>query len=174
MQPLDNRGKWTIWNHGLLKNLKHTAVTSLSQRSRLKSPTSRLFTQPFIETQIKENIKATRHWPLGGEFPAQRASYAENVSIWWRHHEQEAQYTVCILCGIDCMLPLASISQPSPPAHSMGSSFRLGVSGLTHWPLKDVEIIFSVFFKPFCYLMPSALHVKSVEGEYQITWANVD
>ena len=23
-----------------------------------------------------------------GEFPAQRASYAENVSIWWRHHEK--------------------------------------------------------------------------------------
>ena len=22
-----------------------------------------------------------------GEFPAQRASNAENVSIWWRHHE---------------------------------------------------------------------------------------
>ena len=49
-------------------------------------------TQPFIKTQIKENIKAPRHWPLCGEFtgtgelPAQRASYAENVSIWWRHH----------------------------------------------------------------------------------------
>ena len=25
--------------------------------------------------------------PGTGEFPAQRASYAENVSIWWRHHE---------------------------------------------------------------------------------------
>ena len=36
--------------------------------------------------QIKENIKAPRHWPLCGEFPAQMASYAENVSIWWRHH----------------------------------------------------------------------------------------
>ena len=24
--------------------------------------------------------------PVIGEFPAQRASYAENVSIWWRHH----------------------------------------------------------------------------------------
>ena len=24
--------------------------------------------------------------PGTGEFPAQRASYAENVSIWWRHH----------------------------------------------------------------------------------------
>ena len=23
---------------------------------------------------------------VAGEFPAQRASYAENVSIWWRHH----------------------------------------------------------------------------------------
>ena len=51
-----------------------------------------LFTQPFIQTQIKENIKAPRHWPLcgeftgTGEFPAQKASYAENVSIWWRHH----------------------------------------------------------------------------------------
>ena len=42
--------------------------------------------------QIKEIIKAPRHWPLcgeftvTGEFPAQRASNAENVSIWWRHH----------------------------------------------------------------------------------------
>ena len=57
-----------------------------------QTPASRLFTQPFIQTQIKENIKAPRHWPLCveftgiGEFPAQRANYAENVSIWWRHH----------------------------------------------------------------------------------------
>ena len=29
---------------------------------------SRLFTQPFIQAQIKENIKAPRHWPLWGEF----------------------------------------------------------------------------------------------------------
>ena len=49
------------------------------------------FTQPFIQAQIKENIKAPRHWPLcggfmvTGEFPAQMVSNAENVSIWWRH-----------------------------------------------------------------------------------------
>ena len=30
--------------------------------------------------------------PVTGEFPAQRASNAENVSIWWRHH-------VIIMCG---------------------------------------------------------------------------
>ena len=30
------------------------------------------FTQPFIQTQIKENIKAPRHWPLCGEFTGDR------------------------------------------------------------------------------------------------------
>ena len=46
----------------------------------------------LIRAQIKENIKAPRHWPLCGEFtrnrwiPAQMASDADNVSFWWRHH----------------------------------------------------------------------------------------
>ena len=56
-----------------------------------KSPASRLFTQPFIQTQIKENIKAPRHWwPVTGEFLAQIASNAENVSIWWCHYERDS------------------------------------------------------------------------------------
>ena len=32
----------------------------------------RLFIQPFIQAQIKENIKALRHWPLSGEFTGDR------------------------------------------------------------------------------------------------------
>ena len=58
----------------------------------MNSPASPLFTLPFIQAQITENIKAPRHWPLcgeftvTGEFPAQRANNAENVSIWWRNH----------------------------------------------------------------------------------------
>ena len=43
-------------------------MTSYWARWRLKSPASRLFTQPFIQAQMKENIKAPRHWPLCGEF----------------------------------------------------------------------------------------------------------
>ena len=39
-----------------------------------------LFTQPFIQAQIKENIKVPRHWPLWGEL-------TENVFIWWRYHD---------------------------------------------------------------------------------------
>ena len=35
----------------------------------LKSPAPRLFSQSFIQAQIKENIKAPRHWPSCGETP---------------------------------------------------------------------------------------------------------
>ena len=47
-------------------------VTSKWAQRRLKSPPSRLFTQPFIRVQIKENIKAPRHRPLCGEFTGDR------------------------------------------------------------------------------------------------------
>ena len=92
----------------------HHNITMTSQwpRWRLKLPASRLFTQPFIQTPIKENIKAPRHRPLcgeftgTGEFPARRASYAENVSIWWRHHYE----TVRLIHGL--RLPLFPIKPP--------------------------------------------------------------
>ena len=46
-----------------------------------------MFTQSFIQKQIKENINAPRHWPLWGEFtgdrwvPRPKASNEENVSF---------------------------------------------------------------------------------------------
>ena len=47
-------------------------------------------TQPFFQKQIKENIHVidlcAGNSPVIGEFPAQRASNKEIVSIWWRHH----------------------------------------------------------------------------------------
>ena len=35
--------------------------------------------------------------PVTGEFPAQKASYAENVSIWWRHHGCREVYNIAVL-----------------------------------------------------------------------------
>ena len=76
----------------VLDSITIITMTSFWARWRLKSPAWRLFTQPFIQAEIKENIKTPRHWPLCGEFaghrwtPAQSASNAENVSIWWRHY----------------------------------------------------------------------------------------
>ena len=62
-------------------------------RWRLKSPALRLLTQPFIQSadQSKHESSASLAFVGNlaptGEFPAQRASNAENVSFWWRHHE---------------------------------------------------------------------------------------
>ena len=47
--------------------IRHISVTSWWARWRLKSPASRLFTQPLFSRRIK-NIKAVRHRPLWGEF----------------------------------------------------------------------------------------------------------
>ena len=40
--------------------------------STVESQTTSLFIQSFIQAQIKENIKAPRHWPLWGEFTGDR------------------------------------------------------------------------------------------------------
>ena len=79
--------------HAQLAALRAQGCREETMVCRALSPVSWLFTQPFFQTQIKQNIKAPRHWPLcgeflpgTGEFPAQMASNAENVSIWWRHH----------------------------------------------------------------------------------------
>ena len=80
-------------------------------RWRFKSPASWLFTQPFIQAQINENIKAPRRWPLWGEFtgefpPPQMASNAENVSIWWRlliamcYPQSAIESIVVLLCSL--------------------------------------------------------------------------
>ena len=57
-----------IWGYG-----PRIRLTSYWARWRLKSPASSLFTQPFIRAQIKENIKAPRHWPLCEEFTGDRS-----------------------------------------------------------------------------------------------------
>ena len=62
--------------------------------SQITGSASPLFTQPFIRAQIKETSKpratglCAGKSPGTGEFPAQMASNAENVSIWWRLHDQ--------------------------------------------------------------------------------------
>ena len=54
----------------------------------------------LFQTQIKENIKlrvtglCEGNSPITGEFPAQKASNAENVSIWWRHHAASWLYEI--------------------------------------------------------------------------------
>ena len=55
-----------------------------------KSQASRWFTKRSVQAQIKENIKALRHWLLWGEFTGDRwipltiGQWRGKCSIWWR------------------------------------------------------------------------------------------
>ena len=110
-------------------------------RWRRKSPASRLFTQLFIQAQVNENIKAPRNWPLSeeftvtGEFPAQRVSNAENVSIWWRHHVLS-----CLMISYSMFSHSArdSSSRNSPPACNDGTRPEVlsAISGSISSPLE--------------------------------------
>ena len=51
--------------------------------------------------------------PETSEFPAQMTSNAENVSIWWRHHEAEPAYRWCIAWST-CFLLDGAKSLPRP------------------------------------------------------------
>ena len=55
--------------------------------SQITSPTIVYLTVYSGADQRKHDFP--RYWPspVTGEFPAQMVSNAENVSIWWRHHD---------------------------------------------------------------------------------------
>ena len=57
----------------------------------------------------------TGNSPVTGEFPAQMASNAENVSIWWRHHV--CQTSLCGLPGSPPYYSLVTQSLPSQHSH---------------------------------------------------------
>ena len=57
-----------------------------------------------------------------GEFPAQRASYAENLSIWWRHHGTCMSTVGMYACLTLCLFPVSQCGlwflYISSPVHS--------------------------------------------------------
>ena len=99
-------------------------------RWRLNSPASRLFTQPFIPGQIKESIKAPRHWPLCGNSPvtgeltAQMGSNAENISIWWRHHGNGVSWGILFTW----LYPSADLEQTPKTRETLRWHFRTNAS----------------------------------------------
>ena len=66
-----------------------TGDVILTNHRRLVCLLNRLFRRRSMKTS---NLRVTglcdENSPVTSEFPAQRASNAVNVSIWWRHHEK--------------------------------------------------------------------------------------
>ena len=73
-------------NHNLLQ-WRHNDHDGVSNHEPYDCLLNRLFRRRSKKTsKLRVTGLCARNSPVTGEFPAQRASYAENVSIWWRHH----------------------------------------------------------------------------------------
>ena len=68
---------------------RHNGRDSVSNHQPRECLLNRLIRSRSKKTsKLRVTALCARNSPETGEFPAQRASNAENVSIWWRHHEK--------------------------------------------------------------------------------------
>ena len=65
-------GSSSFFKHAICEH--HSDVIMGAMASQINSLTV-VITEPFIQAQIKENIKAPRHWPLWGEFTDNRKMF---------------------------------------------------------------------------------------------------
>ena len=73
---------------------RHNERDCVSNHRRHECLLNRLFRRRSKKTsKLRVTALCAGNSPVTGEFPTQRASNAENVSIWWRHHA--APYTGC-------------------------------------------------------------------------------
>ena len=67
---------------------RHNGRDSVSNHQPHDCSLNRLFRRRSKKTsKLRLTDLCTGNSPGTGEFPAQKGSYAENVSIWWRHHD---------------------------------------------------------------------------------------
>ena len=122
-------------------------------------PASRLFTQPFIQAQIKESIRAPCHWPLCGEFTwdgwiprtngQQRGKcFHLMTSSWRKHKETTHNQTVSTRRYMNRFmfsnhLPFGclfnSLSGPISKKHQSFHNWSF-VRGIHQWPVNSPHI----------------------------------
>ena len=78
----------TIWPHSHYNDV--IMSTMASQITSLTIVYSTAYSGVTVRSKKTSKLRVTGlcagNSPVTGEFPAQRASNAENVSIWWHHH----------------------------------------------------------------------------------------
>ena len=90
---LENHSRWeplhmlVNWNEARTLQWRHNELDSVSNHQPHHCLLSRLFGCRSKKTpKLRVTGLCAGNSPGTGEVPAQMASYAENVSIWWRHH----------------------------------------------------------------------------------------
>ena len=83
--PVSNIAVHIRWTMSL--QWRHNGLDSVSNHQRHNCLLSRLFGRRSKKTsKLRVTVLCAGNSPGTGEFPTQRASNADNVSIWWRHH----------------------------------------------------------------------------------------
>ena len=83
-------GKFLLCNNPISLQWRHTCTghDGFSNHQPNDCLLKRLFSRRSKETsKLRVTGLCEGNSPVTGEFPAQRASNVENVSIWWRHHD---------------------------------------------------------------------------------------
>ena len=86
---LQNDGHFSCTNACALQ-WRHNERDGVSNHQPHDCLLNRLFRHRWKKTsKLRATDLCAENLPVTGEFPAQRASNAENVSIWWRHHDSD-------------------------------------------------------------------------------------
>ena len=81
---------WTTSNYSHALRWRHNERDSVSNHQPHDCLLNRLFRRRSKKSsKLRVTGLCVGNSPGTGEFPAQMASYTENVSIWWRHHGTE-------------------------------------------------------------------------------------
>ena len=92
---------YTVYDSSLCFALhwRHNERNGVSNHQRLDCLLNRLFRRRSRKTpKLRVTGLYAGNSPVTGEFPAQRVSDAENVSIWWRHHGARGIYYIFYYC----------------------------------------------------------------------------
>ena len=77
-----------VFEHKIILQWRHNGHDSVSNHQPSDCSLNRLFRRRSKKTsKLRVTGLCAGNSPGTGEFPAQMASNAQNVSIWWRHHE---------------------------------------------------------------------------------------
>ena len=114
-----SNGVYMIYTHSFTHSplqWRHNGLDGVSNHQPHHCLLSRLFGRRSKKTsKLRVTGLFAGNSPGTGEFPAQMASYAENASIWWRHHAH-SHFAACGDLQGSCQ-----VQGPSVPGTSGGT-----------------------------------------------------
>ena len=103
---------------------RHNALDGVSNHQRLDCLLTRLFRRRSNKTsKLRFTGLCEGNSPVTGEFPTQRATDAENGSIWWHHHDDCVSESLTFL-GQFTLLSTHTVAYPSNCVEPVLSGFH--------------------------------------------------